>query len=239
MPWDYVMATVQDNQQGFARFAREVGAQYLYQVGNTGQQVDWSLDPIALVSSEVPILGRGVRYHQEMHPAYGWRGPAEDRRTIRSFVQYFPRIECFGLSQQMWRNLVDFDWYLHGAGCPDGLVNPTTAVADTMYASGWGYHCKVTGDGYGHVLWGWAAMGRPLIGHAGHYKGKLGEVLWRDLETCIDLDKHEPAEAARLIADISSDRDLHAGMCEAMRDTFAAYYDPEQDARNIARLLGV
>lgn len=238
MPWSYVVATVQDNQRGFARFAREVGAKYLYQVGNTGQQVDWSLDPIALVSSEVPILGRGIRYHQEMHAAYAWRGVSEDPHVIRSFVQYFPRTECFGLSQQMWRALDDFGWYLHGAGCPDGLVNPTTAVADTMAASGWGYHCKPTGDGFGHVLWGWAALGRPLIGHASHYKGKLGEVLWRDMETCIDLDQHTPEEAADLIRDISAHPKWHAEMCEAMRDAFAANYDPAADAANIARLLG-
>lgn len=238
MTWDYVMPTVQENQRGFHRFAVEHDATYLYQVGNTGQQVDWSLDPIALVSSEVPILGRGVRYHQEMHPAYDWRPPTE-RKVIRSFVNLFPKIECFPLAMEVWSKTPDFRWYLNGALCPDDFMYPTTAVADAMAGSGWGYHDKVTGDGFGHVLWGWAAIGRPLIGHASHYAGKLGGVLWRDLVTCIDLDQHSTEEAAVLIRAISEDEERHRAMCSAMRATFEAHYDPERDAQAIARLLGV
>src|SRR4051794_30046592 len=37
MTWDIVMASVPDNEPGFARFAHETGAQYAIQVGNTGQ----------------------------------------------------------------------------------------------------------------------------------------------------------------------------------------------------------
>ena len=237
MPWTYAMATVQDNQHGFHRFAIEQGARYLYQVGNTNQQVDWSLDPLALVSSEVPILGRGVRYHQEMHLAFRWREPG-DARVIKNFVNYASHTECWPQLPRLWRRLSGFGWALHGAGMPDGSLQPTTAVAAAMADAGWGLHCKPTGDGFGHVLWGWAAIGRPVIGHASHYKGKLGEVLWRDLETCIDLDRHSIDEAADLIRDISADPERHYAICHAMRDTFAAYYDPERDALNIARLLG-
>jgi hypothetical protein len=35
--WAVVCPTVQENQEGFARAAREVGAQYVYGVGNTGR----------------------------------------------------------------------------------------------------------------------------------------------------------------------------------------------------------
>jgi hypothetical protein len=237
MDWDYVMPTVQDNQHGFHHFAVEQGATYLYQVGNTGQQVDWMLDPIALVSSEVPISGRGVRYHQEMHPAYTWREPG-DPHHIANFVNYATHMECWSQTPKLWQALSDFGWALYGAGMPNGSLSPTTAVVDAMAAAGWGLHDKVTGDGFGHVLWGWAAIGRPLIGHASHYAGKLGGVLWRDLETCIDLDQHSIEEAAELVRAVSDSPSRHRAMCVAMRKTFEAYYDPEQDARNIAQLLG-
>jgi len=238
MRWDYVMPTVQDNQRGLHRFAVERGARYLYQVGNTNQQIDQSLDPIVLASSEMPILGHGVRYLQEMHAAYRWYEPDHPLR-IANFVNYATRTECWPLMPRLWRRLSSFDWVLHGAGMPEGSLHPTTAVAIAMADANWGLHCKPTGDGFGHVLWGWAAVGRPLIGHASHYAGKLGEVLWRDLETCIDLDRHDTDEAADLIRDISHDPERHYAMCRAMRDTFEAYYDPERDAQNIARLLGV
>lgn len=240
MDWDVIIATVPDNQQGFARFAREVGAQYVYQVGNTNQQIDWSLDPLALVSAESPILGRGVRYHQEMDASYTWHPPAEaDRYRIGSFVNLMPRIECWPLLLDAWGALPrrEFTFRIHGAQCPDGIVQPTSAIAQAMAGFGWGWHDKITGDGFGHVIWGWAAVGRPLIGHASHYVGKLGEVLWRDLETCIDLDRHSIPDAARLIRDISADPGRHASMCDAMRRTFEAHYDPERDAWAIKILL--
>src|SRR5207342_1029150 len=65
MEWDYVIATLQDNQQGFDRFARAHDAKLIFQVGNTGQQIDWGRDPYVLSSSEMPLLGRGMVYHQE------------------------------------------------------------------------------------------------------------------------------------------------------------------------------
>jgi hypothetical protein len=236
MHWDYVMATVQDNQHGFARFAREQGARYAYQVGNTNQEVDWSLDPIALVSSEVPILGRGVRYHQEMHPAYHWVDPKGSTKRIASFVNYATHTECWPTTVALSGLLRDHEWSLYGAGMPDGSLQPTTSVAHAMAGSDWALHDKPTGDGFGHVLWGWAAIGRPLIGHASHYAGKLGGVLWRDLETCIDLDRHSIEEAAEIIRGITPLR--HLVMCKAIHAAYRQHYSPARDAAAIARLLG-
>ena len=233
--WDYVMATVQDNQQGFARFAREQDARYLYQVGNTGQRIDWGLYPTCLVSSEMPIEGKGLRYHQEMDRSFHWREP-DGRPVISSFINFATHNDCWPLAIQLWALLPGFEWQLHGGGMPDGVVKPASAIAEKMALSSWAYHDKPTGDGFGHVLWGWAAIGRPLIGHASHYAGKLGEVLWIDGVTCIDLDKHDVDEAADLIREVDADR--HLEMCHAIRRAFDQHYDPERDARAIAQMLG-
>ena len=53
--WDVVLASVPDNQAGFRRFADEVGAKFALSVGNTGQYVDWGLDPLVLNNSEMPM----------------------------------------------------------------------------------------------------------------------------------------------------------------------------------------
>jgi hypothetical protein len=239
MRWDYVMATVQDNQYGFHRFAMEQGARYLYQVGNTGQQVDWSLHPFALVSSEVPIVGTGIRYHQEMDPVYAWQRPRKYCvQRIKSFTNFATVYECWPTDLALWGQLSDFHWYMHGGGMPDGVLKPSSRIADAMQSSGWALHDKPTGDGFGHVLWGWAAVGRPLIGHARHYKGKLGEVLWQDMVTCIDLDQHSVEDAAGLIREISEDWDRYFQMCKAIRVAFEEHYDPDRDAERIAYLLG-
>lgn len=253
--WSYVVATVQDNQEGFRRLADETGARYVYQVGNTRQQVRWDLDPLALVSSEVPIVGRGVRIHQpfDHETTFRYRPPKDkedaqrrkgvtstpstkspsiavgrvDRlRIISSFVNCFPRIEpsdgydCYRDFEAIRAYLPEFTFGVYGIDGPDGNLHPVEAIADAMAASGFAWHDKITGDGFGHVLHNWAAVGRPLIGHASHYRGQLGEHLWQDGVTCIDLDGRSPEGAADAICAIAADPDRHRAMCVAIRAEF-------------------
>lgn len=237
LPWDLIIATAEDNQWGFADFAKGVGARFVMQVGNTRQTVDWSLDPLAIVSSEVPVEGRGVRYHQEMDPVYQWHDPAEaDRWSIRSFVNLMPRIECGPLMADVQGLTPDFRWGVHGIDCPNGVVKPSSDLAALMAVSGFGWHDKITGDGFGHVLHGWAAVGRPIIGHGSHYAGQMGEAFWQDGRTCIDLDKHPLTEAVQLVRAIADDPEWHASMCRAIRAEFDRI-DHDAEAEAIRALL--
>jgi hypothetical protein len=104
-----------------------------------------------------------------------------------------------------------------------------------MRAAGWGWHDKVTGDGFGHVIHGWAATGRPLIGHSRHYEGKLAAPFWQDGVTCIDLDRHSIAEVVDIIR--FTDKKRHREMCEAMYHSFLATVDFEADAEKVRELL--
>lgn len=230
--WDYVVATVQDNQQGFARFASEVGARYVLQVGNTRSEVDWSLDPLAIVSSEVPIEGRGVRYHQMLPPEFTYRPPT-DARSVRSFVNCFPQTQCYAPLERI-RPLLDGPVYVHGIDGPDGNIERTRDIADLMAQSGWGWHDKEQGDGFGHVLHDWAAIGRPLIGHGSHYAGLMGEVFWEDGITCLDLDKRSLRDVADTVNTIS--RAEHELMCREMRRRFDRI-DYDAEVEQIRELL--
>lgn len=234
--WAYVVATVQDNQHGFARLARELGAKYVLQVGNTNQHVDWSLDPLALVSSEVPIRGRGIVIHQEMDPVFGWREPVKSHK-LRSYVNCFASTPCYEPFEQMRDLLPEFIFRDHGIDGADGNVETVAEIADGMETALFGWHDKVQGDGFGHVLHDWAAIGRPLIGHGAHYRGLMGEVFWQDGVTCIDLDKHTVPEAAQLIRDIASDPPRHREMCRAIRAVFEANVDFEADAERVREFL--
>lgn len=238
--WDVVVATAQDNQVGFARFAADHGARFVVLVGNTGQEIDWSLDPLVLNSSEMPILGHGVEIGQEFDSdgLFRWQ-PIRWRRTITSFVNCMPSIACWPLLEQAREALPEFHVAVHGIDGPDGNVKPISAMATLMAASGWGWHDKVHGDGFGHVIHYWAALGRPLIGHASHYQGKRAGVLWRDLETCIDLDQHPLDEAVGLIREISADPVRHDAMGRAIRAVFDETTDWAEDARKVRALLGI
>jgi hypothetical protein len=237
MDWDYVVATVQDNQRGFARFAREVGAKYVLQVGNTNQSVDWSLDPLALVSSEVPIKGRGIVYHQEFDAegTFGYSDPEPGPLTVRSFVNCFPSTYVYRTFEEVRALVPEGTFAVHGIDGPDGNIETVDEIARLMRGSTFAWHDKVQGDGFGHVIHDWAAVGRPLIGHGSFYRGLMAEPFWQDGVTCIDLDKHTPAEVAALIRDMDPER--HREMCRAIRRVFDETVDFAAEAERIRELL--
>lgn len=232
MDWSYVIATVPDNEPGFARFARETGARYVIGIGNTGQFVDWNLAPLALSSSEMPLLGPGVVYHQELDPI-GYVPPTS-RHTAASFVNCMPFMgSCWDLLEAA-RSQVPVA--VHGIDGPDGIVKPYSRLLEIMASVGWGWHDKAQGDGFGHVIHSWAAVGRPLIGHASHYRGKLAEPFWQHGVTCLDLDRISIEEAVRVVQTASPAR--HTEMCEAIRHEYERI-DYEAEADSIAGLLGL
>ena len=138
-------------------------------------------------------------------------------------------------------HLSDSRWYadVYGHNGPDGFVKPTSAIAPRMGSAHFGWHDKVSGDGFGYVIHYWASVGRPLIGHASHYRGQVAADLWEDGATCIDLDKHSPAETALLMEEIVSDRDRHEEMCFNIAQRVRERIDFAADAQRVAEALGL
>lgn len=246
--FSHICATVQDNQHGFKRLADEIGAKYVYQVGNTNQQIDWSLDPIALISGEEPILGRGLNMHQpfDMQETFRYREPVNSK-LITSWVNCMPRISgtCWPTLLSYREALPEFEFRIYGICLPEeverwpivkGNVHPVEAIADEMAASRFVWHCKAHGDGFGHVLHNAAAVGRPLIGEAGHYKGKMPEHIWKDLTTCIDLEQRSFDENVALIRKIADDPVKYGEMSRAIRSE-VEHIDWAGEAAQIGRLL--
>jgi len=216
--WTHIVATVQDNQEGFHRLAGEVGAKYVYQVGNTRQEVNWSLDPLALVSSEIPIVGRGVLMHQpfDHDTVFRYRDPDEAQGVISSFVNLMPRLAEWPIAAGLLAQL-PFPSRIYGIDGPDGNLHPVDAIAEAMAQSAFALHLKPTGDGFGHVIHNWAAVGRPLVGRASYYRGQMAERFWQDGVTSIDIDAPDAAE--RIIA-VWNDKPRYRAMCEAIRAEF-------------------
>ena len=155
---------------------------------------------------------------------------------ITSFVNLLPKIpESQGPLMELSEHLSGYEIRSFGHECPDGFLTPVAAIAEEMARSGWGYQDKPTGDGFGHILHNWAAVGRPLIGHGRYYAGQRGEAFWQDGVTCVDLDKHTVEEAARIIAAMTPEKHRH--MCICIRAVFERSYDPEWDVRIVENLL--
>ena len=131
--------------------------------------------------------------------------------------------------------LDDYEWRIHGIDGPDGNLKPTSKVGQAMQQAGWAWHDKVTGDGFGHVIFGWASVGRPLIGHASHYAGQMAGPFWEDGVTCIDLDAHSLDEAVAIIRATSPEKQQAMG--DELHRRFIQTVDFENEAEMVRELL--
>ena len=241
--WRFVMPSVQENQHGYHRLAQRCGATSLYQVGNRGQRIDWSLEPLVLCSAEQRLDGRGVRYHQEFDKdgMFAYRPPEPGAETsAASFVN------CFTLMPSQWATfkaveaeMPDWRWGVYGEQGRDGKLCPTSLVRDAMAQYGWAWHDKPQGDGFGHVIHYWAAVGRPLIGHAAHYAGLYAGPLWEDGITAVTLDGRTHGDVAALLRAYASDPGRHAQMCLRIRDRLEELVDYDREEVAIRALLGL
>lgn len=235
----HVVASVAAHRASFNALAERWGARFVYQVGNARQPVDVPRGTVVLASSKVVRQGRGltvVQYHQEFDLGVFCYSPTINPNRVTSFMLRMDQ------ASGPWEWLaqapgVDFRAIGGKDERADTYMAPMSKVADLMRSTGWVWHDKVIGDGYGHVLHNAAAMGRPLIGHASHYKGRTGEPYWRDLVTCIDLDRHPPDVALRLIKAIGRDKDWFTSMGAAIHEEFTNRVDFAHEADAIRAAL--
>lgn len=237
-PWDFVLSSVAEHQRPFATLADKLGARALHQVGNAKHRVDQGVGQIVLASANVRLRPRTphVFYHQEFDRTVFAPSPVTNPCTVTSLML---RLDWTSCDYRWLSDAPGISWSAAGGADPNAAdyLAPMTKVADRMRDSGWIWHDKRVGDGYGHVVFNAAAMGRPLIGHASHYKGLMAEPFWDDLKTCIDLDRHEPQEALRLIRAIGSDPDWMADLSANMVATFDRLVDFDAEAARIRVLL--
>jgi len=78
---------------------------------------------------------------------------------------------------------------MHGIGGRDGNCHPQKKVHKAMANSGFIWHVKLGGEGFGHVIHNAYALGRPVITKGSYYYGKMAEPLLINNKTCIDLDQ--------------------------------------------------
>lgn len=248
MQWDFVIASVHDNQVGFERIARERGAKYGVHIGNQGQPVDWELADFGLVSSLLYYIPPKpfVVYRQEFSLTdFRFEWPPAEKDTVSSFVQCFPEnVDPYAEFLDLARIVPDLTWQVFGAygthpsdEFARGNLPSTPKVAEAMRATRIAWHSKSWSDGYGHVIHNLAAVGRPLIGRASYYVDKLAGPLWAEGVTSFDLDSHTTDELVGILRRLRDDDEFHWTISENMAHRFREVVDFEQDSENIRALL--
>jgi hypothetical protein len=234
--WDFVLASVSEHQRPFSGLARDFGARFIHQVGNARHAIERRVPQITLASSVVPRGTQAIQYHQEFSRTLF--APA-DPTNVERVTSFMLRAESTSCPSDWIEQAPGVRWAEYGGVSPRDptYLAPMSKVADALRETGWVWHDKRIGDGYGHVVHTAAAVGRPLIGHASHYAGLLAEPLWRDLETCIDLDRHSETDALRLWRAINADPEWYGEMVTRMQNTFARLVDFDAEADEIRMAL--
>lgn len=247
MEWDAVLSSVPANDPGLWRFAREVGARFGIHIGNEGQQSRWDLADFAWVSSALPYKPPvpSVTYHQpfsledfrfEWPPAFPW--------DVSSFVQCFPENrEPYAEFLRLARMAPDLSWNVYGAygshpldEFARGNLETTPDVAQAMRGSRVIWHSKSWSDGYGHVIHNAFAVGRPVVGRASYYRGKMAEPLWVEGVTSFDIDRRSPDEIVALLRRLRDDDDYHRFISTNAAVRFREVVDFDGEAEEIRNL---
>lgn len=202
-PIDIVIASIPDHIEPFKKLCiiHPKHPRLIYQIGNA-----WTIEaghaPNIMASAhiqDVPADINFVEYHQEFDTnifkpidfevlGETW----QPLPNIFSFVNVFNVQSHFAADwaffTQIEREMTSWVFKSYGGQCRDGCCNGSRELADKMREARFIWHTKAGGDGYGHVLYNSAAVGRPLITKKSYYHGKMGAELMIDGETCIDID---------------------------------------------------
>lgn len=189
------------------------------------------------IEFNVPSWVNKVFYHQEVdQKVYSYEKPNYDRKPYRitSFVNCLPRPDLY---EKYKHALPGFEFKSYGGGCEDGCVGTIQEMARHMKDSLWAYHIKPYGDGFGHVWFDWAFVGRPIITNFADYEDKLGGEIFEDGVTGIDIGKHSFAESVRLIQEISNDPNRHLAMCEEIYRRVKQKVNYQKELKDIKNFL--
>lgn len=245
---DIVIATLPMHIDSFARLCREHPnhPKFIYQIGNAwnvpaGSQVK-NVMASAIIHDPIPEGVQVITYHQEFDTKVF--SPADYyfrmEPTIASFVNCFSTDGNYTADWQLFeeveRLMPSWKFKAYGGSCRDGSMGTNVEMANGLRDSMFVWHTKYGGDGYGHVIYNSAAVGRPMITKVGYYMGKMGMELMQDGVTCVGIDGLSPQEIVNKVL-YYCDRDRYIAMCKAVQDNFAQKVNFDREFEDLQHFL--
>lgn len=233
---DIVIASIPQHIPLFKKLIQEYkpNAKLIVQMGNMFHEYMNNLHEIpnlmaSTIPFSVPPTCNAVFYHQEFDTDVFKPTLEAPQRLITSFINVYPNNGGYADYAALKSMMPDYEFKSYGASTDDGVIDTTTQMASIMNKSYFGFHSKRMGDGFGHILYNWFACGKPVITRLSDYKGKLGEELLADGETCINLDACSFDEVRDKIINIPPEK--YQWMCQQVHDRFkrCVNYDHEEN----------
>ena len=249
--WDIVMSSVPANANGYSKFAEQTGARWGIHIGNQWGDEAWEKRPSFAILSTTSVVPSGVPYvvvHQEFNLDDFRYEPPVGFGPVRSFVTGFPEMtsEYAGNFAPIAVSAPELSWQVfgqYGTASDDqfkmGNLPTDPMEGDAMRGSGVIWHSKKWSDGFGHVVHRAFAVGRPVVGYANYYADKIAGPLWVDGVTSIDISTRSHDEIIREIRSLRDDPERYLRMCEASAARFREVVNFDEDANQVAGLLGL
>ena len=239
MDIDIVIASIPDHLPVYRKLIDDFHpkAKLIFQMGNEFS-VDFSLAKNILSSTakfDVPSDVNAVFYHQEFDLKEFSYTPPKESNLVRSFVH------CLGQGENHFakdwtdfktleKALPELKFESYGSLCRDGIVSK--GMAERIRECKLGVMFKDGGDGFGHAIHQWFAMGRPPIVKKSQYKGKLAEELMTK-DTCIDFDEG----VEKCVERLKMSQEEYLKMCNNAHKIFIEKVDFDKEAETIRQFL--
>ncbi len=243
---DIVLASLTENEDGMAAFAREIGAKFGIQVGNQDTANRYHLIDFAMFSTtrhSLPWVPH-VFYRQEFSlEDFRFEYPPSDPTFVGTWVQALPSDETeYQRFLSLANAMPDLRFRYHGHVGPvddhwGGNVVTISEVAAQMRAARVGIHFKRWSDGYGHVLHNLFAVGKPVIATASYYADKLGGPLFEDGVTSFDVQTRTKDEVIAIIRRLVEDDEFHERISRAAAARFHEVVNFDAEAEQIRTML--
>lgn len=231
---DIVIATVPEHIKVYKELASLVGAKMIYQIGNSWP-IEAGLAPNIMASakiSNVPPEINFIEYHQEFPLSIFKPDDSIPDNKIYSFVNCFDTASIYTQDWKLFTQIEEmmnmWTFRAYGGSCRDGVANGQRGVADKMRESKFIWHTKWGGDGYGHVIYNSASVGRPLIVKKQYYQGRMGEELMKDRETCLCIDGMNYQEIINKI-EYFSEPERYKSLCDNTYKNFLDKVDFDKE----------
>ena len=243
---DIVIASLTENEEGFHRFAKSIGAKFGLQLGNQGTVNRYDLADFSLFSTtrEYTPWTPFVFYRQEFSlKDFRFEYPPTESDVAATWVQCLPSAgEDWDRFTSLAKATPELRWFHHGhcnqdSGYWRSNVRTTPELAAQMRAARIGIHFKQWSDGYGHVIHNLFAVGKPVVATASYYADKLAAPLFVDGETSFDVQTRSKDEVVAILHRLASDDDFHRRISENAAARFSEVVDFDADADAIRAMF--
>ena len=222
------------HEQTYQRLQQSVmpSAKFIVQLGNIYQQT--IAENVMCSTVPYPTDKNVIFYHQEFDLDI-FKSVKRDQKafTICNFVNIMLNKDLFEAVEKL---VPEYFFKSFGAGNRDGTLTYKEDIAGYMQMSKFGWHIKPGGDGFGHIIHNWFAVGKPIITNISDYKDKLAGQLLVDGFTCIDVENKTPEEIAERIK-YFSEPERYEAMCENVKTTFRNIVNFDREAEQVQGFL--